>query len=108
MKFLPSVDITSAGSEHMDFWESLTVVILAYFSVISFTILLGVEIQNIFTFLFKQRKYQVYSLALFYIMSIPCLIMRICTSIWIVPIIQYYEVVFLTVPALLKICIGLS
>ena len=53
MKYLPYLDLTDAGSEHMDYWQSVIVISIAYFSVILFAILLVIEIYNLIHILFK-------------------------------------------------------
>ena len=90
MKLLPSVDITNPGSSGMNQTESIIVVTLSYLSVLAFTPLLLLGTYNIYTFLVKQRKYQVYPLVLFYLLAMPCLIMRILVPIFIIPIIQNF------------------
>ena len=57
MKYLPYIDLTDSGSEYMDFWQSVIVISIAYFSVILFSILMVIEIYNLIHILFKQRKY---------------------------------------------------
>ena len=87
MKLLPSVDIDNPGLSGMTRKEAIVLASLSYASVIAFLPLLILALYNIYTFLIRQRKYKVYPLVLFYTLTLPCLLMRITVSIYIVPII---------------------
>ena len=65
------------------------------------------ELHNVYFYLLKQGKYRVYPVLLFYLLAIPCTIMRIYSDFYIV-LLDIYFLFGGNFPAALKACIGLT
>ena len=107
MKLLPNVDIGS-GKYGMGVQQDITVITLAYLSIILYTGMLVLEIYNVYKFLYKQKKYKVYPVSLFYALAVPCTILRIISNFLIVPDDLYMRTYTVLLPAEFKTCIGFS
>ena len=107
MKLLPSVDISN-NSDAMSSKQSLTIVIIVYISVCFYTVLLVLELHNLYKYIYLQKKYKVFPLSLFYALSIPCTLLRIYENIWILEINKYLYIWVLWSPAVMKLCISFS
>ena len=106
MKLLPCVD-TSTDMFKLDTSRDITVAVLIYISLIAYSLMLALEIHNVYFYLLKQGKYKVFPLTLFYALVIPCTLIRIyynfnlaCSAAYIL----LYELF----PSLFKICIGFT
>ena len=107
MKFLPRVD-TESDAYGMDLKQDITVIILTYISIFLYSTMFGLEIYNMYKFLYKQGKYKIFPLTLFYTLATPVTVLRIMMNIWIVPDAMYDLLAFDVLPADFKICIGFS
>ena len=84
------------------------IIILVYISIICYTSLLILEIYNSYKYLWLKKKYKVFPVCLFYVISIPSTVFRIYQNIWMVKICAYEENWILVMPSVLKLCIGVS
>ena len=64
--------------------QNITVAVIAYIAVIGYVSLLTLELHNLFRYIYLKRKYEVFPLGLFYLLSIPIAVLRIVESIWII------------------------
>ena len=62
----------------------MTIVILAYVSTILYIVLLGLELNNIYRYIYVKKKYELVPLLHFYTLSVPVTMIRIYMNIWIV------------------------
>ena len=106
MKLLPGID-TQVNEYGMSFSEDITIAVLAYISIFAYLSMLCLELHNVFYYLYKQGKYRVYPLLLFYILAIPCTIIRIIFNC-LIAITSIYALEIGSLPAVMKACIGLS
>ena len=82
--------------------------ILVYVSIILYSALFCLEIHNSYKYLWLKRKYKVFPVCLFYVISIPATVFRIYENIWIVKICAYEENWTLVMPSIFKLCVGIS
>ena len=107
MKLLPYVN-TGSDEYGMGIKADITVTILAYLSISIHVSMLFLEIYNVYTFVYKQQKYKVFPVSLFYSIAIPSTILCIYLNLFIVPNEMYKTPILLILPSEFKICIGLS
>ena len=88
--------------------EYITIVIVVYISVVMYIALLCLVIHNIYAFLYRQKKYRNFALSLFYFLTIPCILIRFYTNIWILDLLSYVQLFPLAMPPAMKISIALS
>ena len=86
--------------------ETLSIVISVYFCLTMFTLLLALCLHNIYMYLFKQRKWRVFPLSMFYTLSILMLAVRMYETVQTAYTAKIYGVSGLLMPAVLKILIG--
>ena len=87
--------------------ETIVLVLTSYLISLGYFVLLYLAMYNSYYFLYRQKKYKVYPLVLFYVLSIPCIVLRIYHSIWIIENTMYKQVLGFYGPAALKISIGI-
>ena len=106
MKLLPGIDTENSvyGMSHQ---QDITIAILAYISILAYLGMLCLEIHNVYFYLLKQGKYKVYPVLLFYLLAIPCTIMRIYNDFYIT-LTDIYFLFIGNFPAAIKACIGLT
>ena len=85
MNYLPYIDTSSDQNDGMNRTQDITVIILAYISIFLYLCMFSLELYNVYKFLYKQGKYKVYPVSLFYALAIPITILRIISNLWIVP-----------------------
>ena len=83
MKYLPYVDLQK-NQYNMGLKEDICLIVFAYISICLYLVLIAIAIQNVYKFLYKQKKYKVYPVTLFYIFAIPNLILRVSSNIFVV------------------------
>ena len=76
MRLLPYVN-TESEDYGMDLRQDIIVASMAYFSMAMYSGMFCLEIYNVYMFLYKQNKYKVYPLTLFYALAVPCTLIRI-------------------------------
>ena len=69
--------------------QNITVAIIAWVAVICYVGLLILELHNLFRYIYLKKKYEVFPLGLFYLLSIPIAVLRIVESIWIIRFMSY-------------------
>ena len=91
------------------FSESATVwlAVSAYICGLLFTFLLAFALFNTWKYLYKQGKWRVFSLTMFYFLSTICLALRVVVNIACIWVAQYDIVTLILFPAVLKFEIGL-
>ena len=107
MKLLPGVDLSNLDY-HLTPSEGIMIACIAYLSITVYSLMFLLECHNGYFYLYKQRKYRVLPVTLFYLFAIPCCMVRIWINIDIVPMVAHYSPVLLFVPASLKVCIGMA
>ena len=107
MKLLPGLDLYNLDYD-LTRTQAVTIALISYFSIAAYTFLLAFECHNVYFYLYRQRKYKVYPVTLFYAFAIPCCITRIWVNFDIVRMVAFLNPVLEFVIADLKICIGLS
>ena len=105
MKLLPRVD-TSTDDYGLDITKTYIVVSIVYVSIFAYSYMLWLELHNVYFFLYKQRKYKVFCLTLFYILVIPCTILRIIYNLYTMHVEIDYCIIGNLYPVIFKICIG--
>ena len=106
MKLLPDLD-TDNNEYQMSSGQAITLTIVIYISLTLYTIMLLLGIHNVYYYLLKQGKYNVYPLCLFYTLVMPNAIVRIVQNFTIVHTMAYFMMQAF-IPAILKTCIGIS
>ena len=107
MKLLPGIDLDNLDYE-LSKSQAIIIATIAYFSIGAYIFLLAFECHNVYFYLFKQKKYRVYPVTLFYIFALPCCIARIWANCDIVRMVAFLNPILEFIPANFKICIGLS
>ena len=79
----------------------------AYFCAIAFVGLLCFALHNIVQYLVIHGKWKVFSLSIFYLLSVICLGQRIFLSLDGICAAQNLNVVWILFPAIIKMCIGI-
>ena len=105
MKLLPDVD-TSYDDYGLDITSDIIIVCFAYVSILAYLSMLTLELNNVYYYLFKQGKYKVFCLTLFYTLVIPCTTVRVFTNVFIVTEKIQIEYMVTLFPIILKTCIG--
>lgn len=72
-----------------------------------FILLLSFSLYNTWKYLIKQGKWRVFSLTMFYILTILCIVTRIFVYILTVYIAEWFNCSLVLFPAVIKICIGI-
>ena len=72
-----------------------------------FILLLSFALYNTWKYLIKQGKWRVFSLTMFYILTILCIVTRIFVYILTVYIAEWFNCSLVLFPAVIKICIGI-
>ena len=88
MIYLPDLDISDSCIE-MNKAQVVGTVIISYITTAIFISILVLAVWNTYAFLYKLRKYQVYPLLLFYILSYVDIFLRIYHSFWMVTVFEY-------------------
>ena len=107
MKLLPGIEYNNLDYD-LTKSQAITIAVISYFSIAAYSFLLTFECHNVYFFLYRQRKYKVYPVALFYAFAIPCSITRIWVNCDIVRMVAFLNPLLEFVLADLKICIGLT
>ena len=107
MKLLPGINLEDLDYD-LNKSQAMIITLLAYFSIITYTFLLLFECQNVYFYLYRQKKYKAYPVTLFYAFAIPCSMIRIWVNCDIVPMVAFFNPVLIFVLADLKVCIGLT
>ena len=79
----------------------------AYICAGLFAALLVFAIFNTWQYLIKQGKWRVFSLTMFYVLTIVCLGLRCFINVFCVPVARYFNIPLVLIPPIIKICIGL-
>ena len=96
----------NAGSFYTDA-QAIGMAIQAYICTLIFTFQLAFAIYNTWMYLIKQGKWRVFSLTMFYALSINCICLRILVSFFCVEISEMLNAALTLYPAIVKICIGI-
>lgn len=107
MTYLPELS-QQLATGRMTSLQGLTIVVVVYASLVLYAILFCLQMYNSYVYLWQKEKYKVFPVSLFYLISIPATLFRVYTNIWIVKICAYEENWSLMMPAILKLCIGIS
>ena len=78
----------------------------AYFCSLMFALLLSFTLYNTWMYLIKQGKWRVFSLSMFYALTILCLVIRIIVNVMTEYIALMFSCALVIFPAVIKICIG--
>ena len=81
--------------------------VTSYFCILMFILLLSFSLYNTWKYLIKQGKWRVFSLTMFYILTILCIVTRIFVYILTVYIAEWFNCSLVLFPAVIKICIGI-
>ena len=92
---------------YLTYSEQIILAIVSYILIFLYSTLLGLTIHNIVRFLILKGKWRVFPLTMFYIFAFLCLAIRTFDCIFIAQITLSMNLFGLTLPALLKICIGI-
>ena len=76
MRLLPGIDLNELDYDLTE-PQAITIASIAYLSIAAYIYLLAFECHNVYFYLYKQKKYKVYPVTLFYAFAIPCCILRI-------------------------------
>ena len=79
----------------------------AYICTLMFILLLSFAVYNTWHYLIKQGKWRVFSLSMFYALTIICLATRIFVNVLAIYIGKWFNVSLVLFPAVIKICIGI-
>ena len=79
----------------------------AYICTLMFILLLTFAVYNTWNYLIKQGKWRVFSLSMFYGLTILCLIIRIIVNIMAILVGEWFNVTMVLFPAIVKFCIGI-
>ena len=107
MIYLPDLDINDNCIE-MNSAQVFGTVIISYITTAIFISILVLAIWNTYYFLYKLRKYQVYPLFLFYILSYTDIFLRIYHSFWMVTVFEYKQIFAVIGVMWTKVCIGIT
>ena len=88
MIFLPGLDITNDCIQ-MSEGEAVVTVLFAYTTTGCFILILMLAVWNTYHFLYKQSKWKVYPLLLFYILSYVDILLRIYHSFWMITLSEH-------------------
>ena len=105
---LPCLSSDNHRDQFDDTLSLVGVAITAYICTLMYIMLLVLLFYNVWNFLYKQGKWKVWTLSLFYVLCVVCLIMRIYVTIYIVCESMSFNVILLLGTAVIKICIGLE
>ena len=75
--------------------QAVTLVVLAYISVLVYLAMGALATQNTYKYLYVKKKYNVFPVCLFYILAIPLIIQRIVMCIWCVQYVTYGTIIIL-------------
>ena len=70
MKLLPGIDLNELDY-NLTKPQAITIALIAYLSIAAYIFLLAFECHNVYFYLYKQKKYKVYPVTLFYAFAIP-------------------------------------
>ena len=87
--------------------QTLAIAATAYICTIMFTILLLCALHNTWNYLIKQGKWKVFSLSMFYFLTLLCASLRIIVCIFCVVASQTLNLPLTIMPCVVKVCIGL-
>ena len=104
---LPCLSTDDANNQFDDTSKMVWLAISVYFCTILQCGLLALLIYNIWKFLYKQGKWRVWMLSLFYVLSVICMTMRIFVTYWVVCETNTFSTVLTLGTAVLKIAVGL-
>lgn len=79
----------------------------AYFCSLMFLVLFAFAVHNTWQYLIKQHKWRLFSLRMFYVMTLVCSGMRIWVNVDMVCTAQHFDIALTLYPAILKMCIGI-
>ena len=105
---LPCLDVDSEIDQFETRSQRILVALVAYFCATLFFILLVLTSYNMWKFGYKESKWRVWSLSLFYSLATICLILRIWVNITVVCVSDQFNLWLVLMPAVFKICIGLE
>ena len=88
MIWLPGLDITD-NCIQMTEGQAVVTALVSYFTTGCFVLILGLAVWNTYHFLYKQRKWKVYPLLLFYILSYVDILLRIYHSFWMIALSEH-------------------
>ena len=100
-------DLEYPTGNQFDKRETIWLAVSAYTCAFLFTLLLAFALFNSWNYLYKQSKWRVFLLTMFYILSTLCLALRVVVNIFTVWAAQYFIVTLIVFPAVLKFEIGL-
>ena len=105
---LPCLDVDSEIDQFETRSQRILVALVAYFCATLYFILLVLTSYNMWKFGYKESKWRVWSLSLFYSLATICLILRIWLTITVVCVSNQFNLWLIIMPAVFKICIGLE
>ena len=88
MKYLPDLDINDDCIK-MNKAQVVGTILISYTTTFIFISILVLAVWNTYHFLYKQSKYQVYPLLMFYILSYADILLRIYHSFWMLTVMEY-------------------
>lgn len=105
VKLLPDLEYPTGNQ--FDKSETLWLAFSSYFCALAFTVLLVLTFYNIIMYLIRDGKWRVYSLTMFYILAVLCLVFRIIVNILAVLIAQNFYITLTLFAAVIKFDIGI-
>ena len=104
---LPCLSYPDDAQFHYRKGEIVWLAFSAYFCSLMFAILFAFTLYNTWQYLIKQSKWRLFSLRMFYLMTLVCSGMRIYVNLDMVCVAQHFDIVLSLYPAILKMCIGI-
>ena len=106
MTYLPGLD-TNDDCIAMTQGQAVITACICYTTAALFVSIFLLALWNTYFFLYKQRKYKVYPILLFYVLSYTCIMLRIYHSIWMVTVLEYDQIIAVIGVTWVKFCIGI-
>ena len=104
---LPCLDVSAGNDQYTD-EQAIWLIVWSYFCTLLFFALFCFLVFNIWHFMYKQGKWRVWSLRMFYSLTTLCVLLRIYVSVVNVCISSYFNLTFIFVPVVLKITVGIE
>ena len=106
MIYLPGLN-TDDECIKMTQGQKIATVLISYTITAIFASIFFLTLWNTYFFLYKQQKYKVYPLLLFYILSFTAIILRMYHSFWMIEVVLYQQVFAIIGPTWVKFSIGI-
>ena len=107
MYLLPYLEYPTDDQPEFTNKQAIILAVSAYLCILLFTLLLAFALYNTWAYLIRQGKWRVFSLSMFYALTIICLTFRILVYVMSVYVAQWLNVALVLFPAVIKICIGI-